>query len=211
MSKVLLIPTKVVLVICVQIRLGKNFLREHYLRLIIHRYTLNLNRLRAVRESELELLREVSIKTFVDAFSDQNTPSDMEMYLEDSRNMDQVIKEFNDPNVALFFSCQADDITGFMKINMDGAQTENLEESSVELERIYLLESYQGQGIGQLMMEHFEDFGRKLGVEVGWLGVWEHNPRAIAFYERQGYRVFDEHDYPLGTDIQRDLLMKKRL
>jgi len=170
-----------------------------------------VNEIRPVLESELDLLREISIKTFVTAFGAQNTDADMELYLEESRNMEQVIKEFNDPDVTLLFTHQGDLVTGYMKINQGEAQTEKFDQTSLELERIYILEPHQNQGIGKLMMDHFRSMGRALEVEMLWLGVWEHNPRAMAFYEREGYEVFGEHDYLLGTDLQRDLLYRKML
>lgn len=170
-----------------------------------------MNEIRLVLESELELLREISIETFQVAFGTQNTPLDMEMYLEESRNMDQVIKEFRDPNATLLFIYHDDQVAGYMKINQGDSQTEQFESSSLELERIYLLEPFQNLGLGKQMIDHFESMGRALNVDMLWLGVWELNPRAIAFYEREGFEVFGEHGYLLGTDMQRDLLMWKAL
>jgi len=60
-------------------------------------------------------------------------------------------------------------------------------------------------------MDHFETIGKQLKVEMLWLGVWERNPNAIAFYEREGFEVFGEHSYLLGTDLQRDLMLRKLL
>lgn len=135
----------------------------------------------------------------------------MELYFEESRNIELVRKEFHDPNVTLLFTHQNDIITGYVKINHGNAQTEKFDEVSLELERIYVLESFQNQGIGKLMMDHFETIGKQLKVEMLWLGVWERNPNAIAFYEREGFEVFGEHSYLLGTDLQRDLMLRKLL
>jgi ribosomal protein S18 acetylase RimI-like enzyme len=44
-----------------------------------------------------------------------------------------------------------------------------------------------------------------------WLGVWEHNPRAIAFYKKYGFISVGEHPFPLGGDLQRDIVMAKPL
>ena len=40
-----------------------------------------------------------------------------------------------------------------------------------------------------------------------WLGVWERNPKAIAFYRKFGFEVIGEHRFVLGRDPQRDLVM----
>ena len=167
--------------------------------------------IRPVLKSEIPLLRDISIKTFVDAFGKQNTVSDMELYLAESRNFDQVEKEFHDPNTTLLFTESEEKITGFMKINNGGAQSEKFDSLSLELERIYLLEEHQGKGYGKEMVDYFEQMGRGLAVDMIWLGVWKKNPRAVSFYQRLGFEIFDEHDYLLGTDLQRDYLMRKMI
>jgi len=167
--------------------------------------------IRPVAESEIPLLRDMSIKTFIDAFGDQNTVADMDMYIAESRNLTQVQKEFNNPNTTLLFTESEGEITGFMKINQSDAQTERFDRSSIELERIYLLEGHQGKGYGAKMIHYFEMMGREAAVEMIWLGVWKENPRAVSFYQSHGFEIFGEHDYLLGTDLQRDFLLRKML
>ena len=48
-------------------------------------------------------------------------------------------------------------------------------------------------------------------LDTVWLGVWEHNPKAIEFYKRCGFEVFDKHIFVLGNDPQNDLLMRKQI
>ena len=42
-----------------------------------------------------------------------------------------------------------------------------------------------------------------------WLGVWERNVRAQAFYRKQGFTVVGSQIFRLGSDPQRDLVMAK--
>ena len=51
----------------------------------------------------------------------------------------------------------------------------------------------------------------EFGKTYVWLGVWEENPRAIRFYEKNGFVVFDKHIFRMGNDEQTDLMMKKLL
>ena len=48
---------------------------------------------------------------------------------------------------------------------------------------------------------------RERAADHLWLGVWEHNPRAIAFYRKYGFREVGEHVFQLGRDPQRDLIL----
>ncbi|MDQ2855211.1 MAG: GNAT family N-acetyltransferase, partial [Acidobacteriota bacterium] len=44
-----------------------------------------------------------------------------------------------------------------------------------------------------------------------WLGVWEHNGRARAFYRKWKFVEFGEHIFQLGEDPQNDILMARDL
>ncbi|HEX7807692.1 MAG TPA: GNAT family N-acetyltransferase, partial [Thermoanaerobaculia bacterium] len=55
------------------------------------------------------------------------------------------------------------------------------------------------------------DVARNANVQSVWLGVWEHNPRAIAFYEKCGFRITGKHPFLLGSDLQTDLVMTREL
>jgi ribosomal protein S18 acetylase RimI-like enzyme len=82
---------------------------------------------------------------------------------------------------------------------------------TIEIERIYSTQEYIGKKAGKSLMEACLDVAREQDCETIWLGVWEHNPRAIAFYEKWGFEKFGSHPFLLGTDLQTDLLMKKNL
>jgi len=81
----------------------------------------------------------------------------------------------------------------------------------MELARIYVITKMIGAGDGKALMNACIDVARQNNKDVLWLGVWEHNPRAIRFYTGFGFEKFDEHDFILGNDVQRDWLMKKVL
>ncbi len=82
---------------------------------------------------------------------------------------------------------------------------------AVEIERIYVLRECQGAGVGQQLRNNALDVARSLGARTVWLGVWEHNSRAIAFYRRNGFEEFGEHLFMPGSDEQRDVLMRKKV
>ena len=89
------------------------------------------------------------------------------------------------------------------------AQTEQVGEDALEVERIYALRRFKRQGLGTLMMERAMNEAANRGLNTVWLGVWEHNVAAQRFYERLGFSVFGSHVFTLGDDEQTDLLMKR--
>jgi GNAT superfamily N-acetyltransferase len=77
--------------------------------------------------------------------------------------------------------------------------------------RIYAEQSAIGKGVGAALMQYSIDLGREKGMKWIWLGVWEHNHRAIAFYTKWGFEKFGDHPFVLGADVQTDWWMRRKL
>lgn len=81
----------------------------------------------------------------------------------------------------------------------------------VELQRIYVLREAHGSGFGAALMEASVAQARAWGADVLWLGVWEHNDRALAFYARHGFREAGDHVFMIGQQVDRDLILVRDL
>ena len=81
----------------------------------------------------------------------------------------------------------------------------------MEIERLYVFKKFHDKKIGAALMQSCIDVALKQKCEIIWLGVWEHNAKAISFYEKWGFTKFGSHDFILGDDIQKDFLMMKDL
>jgi len=82
---------------------------------------------------------------------------------------------------------------------------------SAEIQRIYADRAWHGRGVGETLMRACIDQAREWQCDVIWLGVWERNPRAIAFYEKTGFQRVGRQMFVLGRDVQFDLVMSRRL
>jgi ribosomal protein S18 acetylase RimI-like enzyme len=164
-----------------------------------------------VAENQLLELQRISRQTFYEAFSAVNTEDDMAMYLEHSLSIEKLSAELSNENTEFYFAQLNEQIIGYLKFNLGEAQTDLQDEQALEIERIYLLIKYAGMGVGQLLMEKAYQVAQIKKVKYIWLGVWEHNTRAIQFYKRNGFSEFGSHMFKLGNDDQRDILMKRQL
>lgn len=165
--------------------------------------------IKAVTVQELEQLREVSIATFKETFASQNTPSNMELYLKQRMNLDQIRKELRNPNCSFYFAYHQKHLIGYLKLNFNSAQSEDvLEGKAFEIERIYLFKAHQGKGFGKELFQAAVKLGKEKKYTKLWLGVWEHNQLARSFYKKLGLVEFTQHDFLLGRDRQTDLLMQ---
>ena len=157
---------------------------------------------------DLQVLVEISVNTFISAFEKQNDPEDFKVYMATAFSKEQIKKELLDENTSFYLVYNEKDLVGYFKLNEKEAQTEPLGKASIEIERIYVLDEFQGQNIGQKMLLKTIEIAKEKRLTFIWLGVWENNTAAIRFYERHGFEKFDTHPYYIGNDKQTDWLMR---
>lgn len=167
--------------------------------------------IKKVTTADIDTLLAISRETFYTAFSHLNDADDMDAYAAQSFTHQQLIKELNTPGSTFYFALANDKVAGFVKLNTGNAQNEFKDQNSLEVERLYVLSSYQGKQIGRELLDFAFTHALNNYNEFIWLGVWEHNLNAIRLYERMGFNLCGSHDFMLGNDRQTDLLMKKFL
>ena len=167
--------------------------------------------IRKIGISDLAFLQKISIQTFSETFYDMNSAEDMQKYLSENLSENQLKSELENPDSQFFFVEYEQVVLGYLKLNLGKAQTEDLGDSSIEIERIYVLKEFLDLKIGQLLFNKAVEIAKERNAEFIWLGVWEENKRAIRFYEKNGFEIFGKHNFVLGNDVQTDLLMKLKL
>lgn len=161
--------------------------------------------------SDLETIQKISIQTFIETFAAVNTPENISNYIKDSLNTAQLTTELNNANSQFYIAYSNDEVVGYLKINFGDAQTEAINGNTLEVQRIYVLQSFHGKNIGQLLLDEVKKIAKNTAVDFIWLGVWEENHRALRFYTKNEFVVFDKHVFTLGNDEQTDLLMQLRI
>lgn len=167
-----------------------------------------------IRKCSLEdvlMLQEISIETFHDTFKDQNSPENMKAYLDKAFNINQLEKELSNSLSGFFFIYKDEELAGYLKVNTGDAQSEKKDDESFEIERIYVRTIFQKQGIGRYLMNKAIDLATGLGEKTIWLGVWEKNPNAIAFYNKNGFVKTGAHSFYMGDEQQTDFILTKTL
>lgn len=164
-----------------------------------------------IQTSQAATLLDLSLRTFNDTFSDQNTPENMEAYVSEAFQLNKLEKELANPDSNFFFIYTADQLAGYLKVNINDAQTEDIAENALEIERIYVDSAFKGQGLGKLLMEKAFEIANEKKRTTVWLGVWEKNLPAIGFYQKQGFKKVGQHSFWMGDDEQTDFIMAKVL
>lgn len=157
------------------------------------------------------LIAEMSRRTFYDTFASSNTKEDMDQFMNETFTMEGLIQESHDPANIFMLAFEEDQPLGYARLREGEARPELAGEPAMELARIYAEKEAIGKGVGSALMEAAIAEARQAKKTWIWLGVWEKNDRAIAFYAKWGFEKFATHDFPLGKDVQCDWLMKKRI
>lgn len=169
--------------------------------------------IRQATVDDAKLLTDLAYTTFWDAFAHhpKNAPDDLNYYMRQAFNQDQIASELGDAK-NIFLIAEIDgEAAGYSKIIIDNIEPGVIATRPVELSRLYAHQKHLGQGVGQRLMEASFERARVEDRDVMWLGVWEYNPRAQRFYEKNGFRFVGSHVFQLGEDPQTDLLMQIEL
>lgn len=161
--------------------------------------------------NDLESIQQIGKETFFETFADSNTEADMKKYLEENFSTEKLSAELTNADSYFFMALEGEATIGYLKLNTGNAQTELQDPLAIEIERIYVKNAYHGKKVGQILYDKALEVALEMNKEYIWLGVWEENPRAIRFYEKNGFVAFDKHLFKVGNDEQTDILMKKVL
>ncbi|BEH91848.1 MAG: GNAT family N-acetyltransferase [Turicibacter sp.] len=167
--------------------------------------------LQKITKNNVQDLQEVSIQTFTETFKDNNSEKSLNDYLNTAYELTKLEKELENPHSEFYFAYFNNELAGYLKININDAQSEKMGENALEVERIYIKKSFKRRGIGRHLIETAEQLAKKYQKNLMWLGVWEYNPKAIAFYETLGFKVIGAHSFFMGEEEQTDLIMSKQL
>jgi ribosomal protein S18 acetylase RimI-like enzyme len=168
-------------------------------------------RIREAGLKDAELLCALGRQTFTDSFESANTPENMRLYLEKTFSVERLRNEILEPGSVFIMIEDGDAVAGYVKVRTGHDPKELGNVKALEIERLYATKHYIGKQVGKMLMDAALSYAKDHDYSCVWLGVWEHNPRAIRFYEKYGFEKFGSHVFEVGTDPQTDLLMKKNL
>lgn len=151
-------------------------------------------------------LAEISRQTFYDTFTGTCTEADMQVFLKDYYNLQQVQTELSNGDDFYFFALLNGAPVGFIRFMEDYTNLPLVKQwKALELKRLYVVKEYHGKGIAQKLMDFFIDFAEQNKYQLVWLGVWENNLKAQKFYAKYGFvNSGHTHNFPIGSTPQTD-------
>jgi diamine N-acetyltransferase len=165
--------------------------------------------IRFATTADAELIADMSRQTFYETFAVSNTKENMDMFMNDTFTKEALMKEVGTPGSIFFLAYDGDEPVGYVRMRQNADSPELV--NAIEIARIYATTNAIGKGVGKILMQQCIAIAMEKKNDTIWLGVWEHNQRAIDFYSKWGFEKFATHLFMLGTDAQTDWLMKKTL
>ncbi len=161
--------------------------------------------------SDASVLSRLGKKTFSETYGEANTEENMKKYLRANFSKKSLDAQLEDNKNFFLIAFNKNKPVGYAKLRENNKPFHDKSINVVELERIYVIKEFQGQGIGSVLLDKCMAFARLRRYPVIWLGVWEKNLDALKFYQKLGFVIFGSSIFELGNDLQNDYLMKKDL
>lgn len=168
--------------------------------------------LRPAAAADAANLSALGERTFRETFAATNTAEDMDLYCASTFSQARQSAEIADAGLRTMVAESDGGLVAFAQVDLRSKPPDCVPVlPSVELRRLYVERRFQGTGLAQALMADALNAPEVQGAAIIWLGVWEHNPRAIRFYQRFGFSEVGDHVFVVGTDPQRDLVMIRRV
>lgn len=156
-------------------------------------------------------LAALAERTFRDTFTEVNTPENMAAHAAASYGIDKQREEIESDRIRTLLVELDGVVAGYAQLRNGHHPDCVSAENAIELWRFYIDRSGIGRGLAQRLMQAVVVEAAEWNGRALWLGVWERNPRAIAFYRKCGFVEVGAHVFRLGDDAQTDLIMQREL
>ena len=167
--------------------------------------------IRAASPADTDVLSKLCKETFYETFAAYNSEEDMQQYLSQSFSKEAIAGEMQQPESQFIIAEVDRKAAGYARVIKNEYHQQPGNRYAIELQRLYVRQEYHGYKLGYALMQHCIAHAKMKGADALWLGVWEHNHKAINFYRKVGFVRTGEHPFVLGSDIQTDWIMELTL
>lgn len=167
--------------------------------------------IRKAIKADAKALAVLAEKTFRDTFSADNSRSDMDICCEESFGTQIQQQEILDPNMLSLLAESEGELIGYAQVVLNSPAECVAARQASELRTLYVANNWHGRGVAQKLMAEVFAAAHNVQSDWLWLGVWEHNPKAIAFYKKYDFEAYGDHVFQLGSDPQRDIILAASL
>ena len=163
--------------------------------------------IRIANLSDAKALSSFAEATFRDTFAEENSVENMRVFCEANYSEAIQATEIANSRMATLLCEENNQIIGYVQLQWSTTPACVKAKKPGEIQRLYVAKEWHGKNIAHRLIEASLNEMADRHSDVVWLGVWEKNPRAIAFYQKLGFTTVGDHIFQLGSDRQRDIIM----
>lgn len=167
--------------------------------------------LRLAFPADAPSLAMLAERTFRDAFGARNSPGNMDLHCAKAFGPEIQQREIGERGLVTTLAEADGQMVGYTQLRLLSTHPKVVAKQPAELNRIYVLAEWQGRGVAGHLMQNAIEAATRARCDSLWLGVWEHNPKAMAFYRKFGLEIVGTHAFMLGEERQRDIVMSVKL
>ncbi len=170
-----------------------------------------VSQIRTASHSDAQTLSELGRNTFIETFASDNSQEDVDLYVRKTFSAEKQLKEIQDRDRMIEIAWIGDQAAGYLHLLKGTPDPCVTGASPMEILRLYVDSRWHGKGVGAELMNKCIQLAAAGKFETLWLGVWENNFRAQAFYKKYGFEAVGQHIFRLGMDDQVDLIMVRKV
>lgn len=164
--------------------------------------------IRKANAEDAPIIIELAQKTFVETYGETNKKENVELYMAGMFSMDKICEELKNPNDRFYIAFDNGIPVGFTKMR-DDRKARGLDgKNAIEIERIYVLKEYQGLKVGKELLDLCKEIAREEHYDLIWLQVWQTNTKAVQFYQKGGFVIYETAIFQFGDEVHQDYLMR---
>ncbi|GAE92583.1 negative regulation of sporulation, septation and degradative enzyme [Gracilibacillus boraciitolerans JCM 21714] len=160
---------------------------------------------------DLSVLQQIGTDTYNETYSHLNTPENINEYIENAFNTEQLQKELSNPSSTFLFQYVDNILAGYLKVNEGDAQTFEVDKNALEIERIFVKNNFHSKGLGKILLQKAIEIAKEKNKNSIWLGVWRKNKNAIDFHKNMGFETQGSYSTYIGDEEQDMYIMVKKL
>lgn len=168
-----------------------------------------------IRKATLEdcdIIVDLGRRTFVETYAEVTDDVALQAYMEEKFSPEAVECALQKIDACFYIGITENIPVAFTKLRSDRKAKGLVDVNGIEIERIYVLKEYQGLKVGKLMMDRCKEIAVNDKYDMIWLQVWQHNNKAIQFYQKAGFVIYETTTFNYTEDTaQEDFLMRYNL
>ena len=161
--------------------------------------------------ADVATLCRLGTTTFRETYRTISDPAQVDDYADEHFTAARVETWFARPCTRTLIASVGDAAVGYAHVRSAKVPACVSDRNAVELSRLYLLASAQGTGTGAALLAAALAAIRDLGGATVWLGAYDRNVKALAFYARRGFVQVGTHEFEFGGQIHADPVLTRRV